>query len=307
MVGAVVAPVLAQRVVASPVVVVVGQVAVTPETLWTAWRPDLGVLVALIGLVVLYAHGVHRLWRRGDGRVGISTLRVAMFAGGVVALGLALVSPLDTLATSLFSAHMVQHLTLIVVAAPLLVASRLPVALLPLWPVRWRRWWGRRVTGVLRRRAPLGLVAAVVMHVAVVIAWHVPVVYDAAVLNDPLHALEHLTMLATAMVFWVAVGASRPVPVAAAGLATFVVVLSFTLLSATMTIAASPWYASHVATTAAWGLTPLEDQQLAAAIMWVPGGLVYLGAAATAVIRWIRDDEQRQQARLEHSTGRVGP
>lgn len=274
----------------------VGAQVVTPGTVWTTWQPDLGILVGILGLVVVYTRGLRRLRTHTGRHVGISRARLSLFVGGVVALAVALVSPLDAMATTLFSAHMVQHLLLIVVAAPLLVAGRLYVAVLPLWPVRWRRWWGRHVTGALRQRTPLGIIVAVVAHVAVVVVWHAPVVYDVAVTNDAVHALEHLTMLAAGLAFWVAMGAGRHAPVAAAAPAAFVVVLSFTLLSAAMTVASAPWYASHVTTSTVWGLSPLQDQQLAAAIMWVPGGMVYLVAAAATIVRWLRDDERSQQA-----------
>lgn len=281
-------------VLAATIPLVAQAVAITPATLLGAWRPDLGVVVALVGLSVLYWRAVTRLWTSAGRRVGISTTHVGLFAGGVAAVAIALLSPLDTLSSALFSAHMVQHLLLMVVAAPLLVAGRLHVAIMPLLPVRLRRWWGRTVTGWLRRHAPLGIVLAVVVHVTVVVIWHVPGLYDLSLRADWIHALEHLTMLAGAVPFWVAMGATRTTPVAAAGLAAFVVALSFTLLAAAMTITAAPWYDSHLLTTTAWGLTPLEDQQLAAAIMWVPGGLVYLGAAMGTVLRWIHDDERRQ-------------
>lgn len=274
--------------------------AVTPATLWTSWRPDLGIVVALMGISVVYARAVHLLWASAGHRVGISGRQATMFGLGVIVLAVALVSPLDTVATALFSAHMVQHLLLALVAAPLLVAGRLHVAVMPLWPIRWRRWWAGTVMVQLRRHAPLGIVLAVLLHVAVVVAWHLPSLYDLAVRSDPVHALEHLTMVAAALPFWVAMGTARRTPGGTAALGAFVVTLSFTLLAAAMTISARPWYDSHLATTLPWGLTPLQDQQLAAAIMWVPGGMVYLAAAMAAVVRWLDDDEHRQAPRLEH-------
>jgi putative membrane protein len=60
-----------------------------------------------------------------------------------------------------------------------------------------------------------------------------------------------------------------------------------TILGALLTFARAPWYTSHLGSTAAWGLTPLEDQQLAGLIMWVPGGLIYLAAALTLFGLWL--------------------
>ncbi len=265
---------------------------VVPAELWTTWTLDPGLLVGLGGLAVVYLRAVRGLWHSGGRRVGISSGRVVLFAAGMAVLLVALVSPLDALAEALFSAHMVQHLLLTLVAAPLLVAGRLPLVLRPFTPVAARRRLARELHRGPRRSVPLALVVAAVVHAAVVIGWHVPALYDLAVRRPEVHALEHLTMLAGAMVFWAAMGAGRHRAVPAAGLASFGVALSSIGLAAALTVAPAPWFAAHLASAPAWGLSALQDQQLAAAIMWIPGGLVYLAAAAGAVVRWLGDDER---------------
>lgn len=263
-----------------------------PGSVWGAWTLAPGLVVGLAGVVVVYARGVRRLWARGGRGAGIPVHRVRLFAVGVVVLVLALLSPLDAMGEALFSAHMAQHLLLTLVVAPLLVAGRLPRTFPPLVPLSTRRRWARRLPAVLRPTAPAGMVVAVVLHVAVVVAWHVPAVYDLAVVDPSVHALEHLTLLLASMPFWAAMGAGTSRPVGPAGLAAFVVALSFILLAASLSMAPTPWYDAHLSSTVAWGLTPLQDQQLAAVMMWIPGGLVYLGAAAASVVRWIRADER---------------
>lgn len=266
--------------------------AIAPHDLWGAWTLDPGVLAALTVTVLLYARWVRGRWRSGAG-AGVPRRQVVLFATAILVLVVALVSPLDALGGSLFAAHMVQHLLLTLVAAPLLLLGRVHLAVLPVVPLRLRRRGARRLARGLRRASPAVVVAAVGAHLGTVVLWHVPLFYDAALRQPWLHATEHASLLVTATAFWGVMGAARSRPVAVAGLAAFVASFVSVLLAAAMTVATSPWYSSHLATTGAWGSTPLRDQHLAAAIMWVPGGLVYLGAAAVAVFRWIRADEQR--------------
>ncbi|MBY5161372.1 cytochrome c oxidase assembly protein [Salsipaludibacter albus] len=279
---------MAMGVASSPV----ADLAPTPATWLATWRPDLGITVGLLGLVVLYARVVRRLWMRRHG-AGISPSRVAAFVAGIVVLGVAVLSPLDTLGAALLSAHMVQHLLLALLAAPLLVAGRTHVVALHLVPLAWRRRVAPPVARTLRRVAPLGLVLALGLHVGVMLVWHLPGLYAASLQSGAVHALEHVSLLVAAVPFWIAVGTSRTTPVAAAGLAAFVAALAATALAAGMTFAPTAWYAGHLPTTTAWGLTPLQDQQLAAAILWVPGGMAYLATCTVAVVRWLRADERR--------------
>ena len=266
---------------------------IAPHDLWGAWTLDPSLLALLVATVLVYAHTVRGLWRTGGRGAGISERAVALFAAGILALVIALVSPLDALSESLFSAHMVQHLLLALVAAPLLLLGRVHLGILPVLPVGWRRRGARAIARTLRRHPATAVVTAVGLHIGTLLAWHLPVLYDAAVQDPLLHVTEHATLLLTALGFWTVMGAARPRPVAVAGLAAFVASLVSVLLAATMTAATAPWYTSHLDTAATWGLTPLADQQLAAAIMWIPGGIVYLTAAAAAVFRWIRADERR--------------
>lgn len=266
--------------------------AIAPHDLWNAWTLDTTLLLVLATTTLLYGYTVRGLWRTGGRGAGISERQVLSFAAAMLVLVLALVSPVDALAESLFAAHMVQHLLLALVAAPLLLLGRVHLGLLPVLPLGLRRRGARRLARVLRRAPAATIVAAVTLHILTLLVWHVPALYDAALRIPALHTIEHVTLLVTALPFWAVMGAARARPVAVAGLAAFVASVVSVLLAATMTAATSPWYTSHLTTTQAWGLTPLQDQQMAAAIMWIPGGLVYLGAAATAVFRWIRADER---------------
>jgi len=116
------------------------------------------------------------------------------------------------------------------------------------------------------------------------------------------HALEHFSFLVTALLFWWTFlhpgGRLRRSP-GVALLYVFGMTLVSGALGALITFSGAPWYRSHLPYTAAWGLTPMEDQQLAGLIMWVPGGLAYLAGAAWIFLDWMRASESRTPASPE--------
>jgi cytochrome c oxidase assembly factor CtaG len=266
-----------------------------PHDLWTAWTFAPAAIVGLALASWLYARGVRALWRSAGAGRGIPPWRAACFAGGIATLGIALLSPIDRVATALFAVHMIQHMLLVVVAAPLLVLG--DPALASIWALRIsaRRgvgaWWGaQRVLPALWRVLRLPLVAFT-LHVAALWLWHLPTLYDAALRNEGVHVAEHLSFLATALLFWYPIADARPRRRFGVGVATlylFAAGLQCTLLGALITMSRHAWYVGHYGTTAAWGLTPLEDQQLAGLVMWIPAGLVYLVALIGTVLPVLR-------------------
>jgi putative membrane protein len=271
-----------------------GGIPPAPHDLWLSWGLEPGVLIPLFVTAWLYSRGVERVWRRAGRGRGVTRPQAAAFAGGILAMGVALVSPVDRVAESLFWVHMVQHLLLIAVAAPLLVLGAPQVGLAWGLPRAARRslgrWWHRR----LLLRAIAGWLAAplpvVALHSVALWVWHVPAAYEAAVAHTAIHAAEHLSFVGTAMLFWWSVlhrrGSLARVP-GLAVLALFAVSMQSGALGALLTFSASPWYRSHLATAPAWGLTPGEDQQLAGLVMWIPGSLAYLAAAAWIFVAWM--------------------
>ena len=134
-------------------------------------------------------------------------------------------------------------------------------------------------------------VVASLPFVAALWLWHAEGPYDAALDNSFVHAVEHACFLATALLSWAAILARprrRAVAPGMAVLVLFGLAMLSGLLGLLLTFAPTPWYPAYAETTEAWGLTPLEDQQLAGVIMWVPGGGAYLIAALVLVILWIR-------------------
>ena len=275
----------------------------TPENLWGAWTLAPSVLGPLLAMTMVYARTVVKLWRRGGRGAGIGPRRVIAFAVAMLVLVVALTSPLDALSEALFSVHMVQHLLLTLVAAPLLLVGRVDAGLVPAVPLDLRRRTARALSRARRRAPAAGPVAAVTAYVPLLLVWHVPPLYDLAVESAIVHSLEHVTLLLGGLAFWSVMGATRGRPAGAAAAAAFIVSIISVLLAATMTVASRPWYSSHIATAPRWGLSPLRDQVLAAAIMWIPGGLVYFFAGAASVVRWIRADEIRLAERRDAAAG----
>jgi cytochrome c oxidase assembly factor CtaG len=209
-------------------------------------------------------------------------------------LALALLSPLHSASATLLSAHMVQHLLLIVVAAPLLVLGRPGRALVMSLPHSLRR--SVVAPGLARATHRIGrwLNRAVPAWIAFTIAlwaWHLPAAYGAAVQSEPIHAVEHLCFLGTAMAAWSVVLRDRPWEgMGALGRALFLLATAAQsgLLGALLLFAPTPLYPVHGLGPASWGLTPLQDQQLAGAIMWIPPGAIYLLVSAVLLLRWFR-------------------
>ena len=260
---------------------------------------DPGVLAALGLAGVGYTGAVAIRWRRHR-HLPARRRHVAGFAAGLAVLAVALASPLDGLAGQRFAPHMVQHLLLMLVAAPLIVSGRPVTVLLAAIPPGRRRALHRATsTGAWR------LPTAVLRHpivvwalgTAVLWAWHFPALYDLALGNDAVHAAEHATFLGTAALFWgLVIGAGRrrsPVgrPVALA--LTFATALASSALGAALTFATAPLYPLQAARAAAAGVSPLEDQQLAGVLMWVPPGVIYLVTMATLLVRWFAELDAR--------------
>lgn len=271
---------------------------VGPEGAWGAWGGDPLALLALLALGWAYATGLVRLWHRTGRGAAVRPWQVGAFAGGMTAAGLALVSPVEALAGTLLTAHMVQHLLLVLVAAPLLAlgAPLLPV----LWalPHRWRqRVHPLRLPRGLRRWTT-GLAAAALAsaaHVVVLWVWHVPMLYELALRNPVVHALEHVTMLGTALALWATAVTRGPVrrPAPAGVLALFATATLTVGLGALVTFAPRPLYVHYETGALAWGITALHDQQVAGALMWTVGGLVYATAGAALLGVWLARAQRR--------------
>ncbi|HTE85529.1 MAG TPA: cytochrome c oxidase assembly protein [Dehalococcoidia bacterium] len=264
-----------------------------PADLWGSWTLDPILLIALAALAGLYYRGLTRLWGRTGIDRAVRVWRAECFAGGLAVLVAALVSPLDALGSALFTAHMVQHLLLIAVAAPLLVLGAPLAPILLALPATWRRVAVRRLRS--RRlcaavRLLRGPAATWGIATATLWLWHAPALFEAALRSQPIHAIEHGFLLGSACLFWLSVlperkrgSLLRPSSV----LYLLAMAAQGTVLGIALAFSRSPWYAAYAGTAVAWHLSPLEDQQAAGLVMWVPAGAVYLAAALALIGRAI--------------------
>jgi putative membrane protein len=261
-----------------------------------AWTFEPGVVVPIVLSGVLYVVGMARLRHRSPKSIRRSD--AAYFALGWLALVFALVSPVHAWGSVLFSAHMTQHELLMLVAAPLLVLGRPIVpflwALPKSWAVSLARWSKVRVWELTWRAISNPLVAWIIQAV-VLWSWHAPFLFQLTLENESVHALQHASFLFSALLFWWAVihGRQRALGFGLAVLYMFTTALHSGLLGALLTFANSTWYPAYANRTAAWGLTPLEDQQIGGLIMWIPAGLVYIAAGLALFAGWLRESETR--------------
>jgi putative membrane protein len=261
------------------------------DHVWVHWSLDPLVSLPVLVAGILYARG-YASYRRRLGRrpAVLARLGPTPFLLGQIVIALALLSPLDAASGMLMSAHMVQHVLLVAVAPPLLLAGRPEAICAQGLPVTSRRALARHrafrtiLKGMQAMARPL---PASILHGAALWLWHAPILFEAARSAAFLHALEHACFFGTALLFWRGiVGAARRPAVALTGAAAALITLVHSgFLSALIVLSPSVLYPASVEGAPAWGLTPLEDQQLAGAIMWVPAGAIYLIAGLALAAR----------------------
>jgi putative membrane protein len=268
----------------------------------TSWNFRAEVMLVVAVLVVAYTYGWQRLRNRGYQGTARGW-QPASYLAGLMALGLALLSPIDRFASTLFTLHMAQHLLLVMVAAPLLLlADPLPAFLWAL-PRRTRHRVGR----LLRRDAAIrqGLWILTWMPVAWFVfvgnlwAWHHPAAYQAALRHDVIHDLEHLAFFGTALLFWWPI--INPAPRVHGrlhpGHPTLHILYLTTAAAQTVALGAlialpqRVLYPFYAAAPRLWGLSPLNDQALGGGIMWVAAHM-YLLPILLVVARLLAEEER---------------
>ena len=255
------------------------------------WTFQPVVVVWLSAFATIYAGGVWRLWRHAGVGRGISRMQAAAFAAGWLALVVALVSPLDAISDWLFSAHMIQHELLMVVAAPLMAASSPLIALG--WLFRRR---GRVPPQVHQPLLSLATEPAFVwgLHALVLWAWHIPALFQAAMAHEAVHVFQHFCFFASACLFWwgLAHGRYGRLGYGAAVIYLFATAVHSGVLGALLTLSPGIWYEVYAKTTLAWGFTPLEDQQLAGLVMWIPASVIFLAGGLVFFLAWLRESDR---------------
>jgi len=258
------------------------------------WSLPVWLTIAIALTALIYSRGWWKIRRTRPEQ--FTALRLASFISGLIILWLAIGSPMDGFADALLSAHMVEHLLLMSVVPPLLLWGLPVVPLLrglpeplhrnvvgPLWKMPILRSFGRWVV--------MPLFAWLAMNVTY-LAWHVPAAYDFALENEIWHDIEHLCFLGTSILFWWCI--LRPWPARKVnerwGILIFLIMADIvnSLISAFLAFCGRPVYTFYVDHPNAFNLSPLEDQVLGAAIMWVVGSLVFLTPAVVITMRTLR-------------------
>jgi putative membrane protein len=236
-------------------------------------------LLAAVAAVAIHLRGWRRRPRR---RIGDGGGEVWRFSGGIVIALVALSSGLERAADGSFAWHMVQHQLLVLAAAPL-VASARPVATFA-WAAGRRPMVDRE--GWLTRTAGWLAIGAGAVHLATVLAWHLPPLYDAAMADPQLHHLEHVTLFGTAVVAWGAIltaARDRGARALAAVVGLALNALAGAGLGVVLLAAPAPLYGWYEG----FGAAALDQQRVGGALMKVSAVVVYAGAAVWIVTRWL--------------------
>ncbi|MDA8398667.1 MAG: cytochrome c oxidase assembly protein [Actinomycetota bacterium] len=277
-----------------------------------------GAAVLLCGVAVGYAVGVKRqrscLREAGLDRAVVAVgSRQVLFYGGLLVVAFAIMSPLDVLAQWLFSAHMIQHLLLLVVAPPLLVAS---APLDPLWravPERLRSvlaTHGSRLTKFAAVRwASMSLMSpwgALAVFAGTMWFWHVPAPYDLTLSNLYVHILEHTMFLAAGLLWWSRLISCPPLRARLSthtdSMPATVIFLMGTVaqnvvLAMVIGLATHPLYAPYAALLhRPTGLSALADQEWGAGFMWTLGDLPFSIALGRLVYLWLSNLEAEEMS-----------
>jgi putative membrane protein len=199
-------------------------------------------------------------------------------------------------------------LLLILVAAPLVILGLPNLAWLWALPLRWRRALGRlcasgaiRVPWLFLRRPPIAWAVSVVA----LWGWHLPALYEAALRYQPMHILEHACLFGSALLFWyllICQTGRHGFGYGSALAYTLTMAAQGTILGIAMTFSPAPWYPAYAGTTGAWGITPMQDQQLAGLSMWIPAGAIYLATALAVCVRWMAAEEREAGRHEQQAT-----
>jgi cytochrome c oxidase assembly factor CtaG len=269
------------------------------------WTLDAWVTGPLVLSAALFAAGFARLKSRSAGGAPRLRRRALLFAAGWLVLAGAVTSPLHQAGERSFTAHMVEHELMMLVAAPLLVLSEPLAVMLWAFPAPARHGLGRFTrSGSVRQvwRGATDPIAATLAQAAALWLWHAPALFDRALASEGWHVAQHLSFLVTALLFWSAMlhGRDRRRNHGIAALCLFATSVVSGALGAFMAFSESPWYPRYEALgLAPLGLTPTEDQQLAGLLMWIPGGLVHAVAALALIAAALKEPTGKESAHAQ--------
>lgn len=264
---------------------------------WKLWSWSPLVLASLALISIVYATGWyqrHNLRKESQ----VSRWSTYAFASGMATLFVALVSPLDFYSEELNSVHMVQHTLIMMVAAPLIALGS--PGYLALWVIPASAWkkigrYQRFVSQTLRASRFGHPIAVSLLYAFTLWIWHVPVLYEAALRDQRVHDLQHVAFFAASYLFWRVLfdPYGRRILNAGAGvLYLFATSMHAMILGVLMALSPAAWYSHYAKTAPHYGLSALQDQQIAGYIMWMPAGTTYVVALIILVARLVRQEKQ---------------
>jgi putative membrane protein len=267
------------------------------------WTLEPSVVLPMVVSIGLFAIGWMRLRRRSHRGADRLQRRAMLFVGGWLVLGAAVVSPLHAAGERSFTAHMIEHELLMLVAAPLMVLAEPLAVMLWAFPARARQSLGSvsRASIVAQPWARLTQpVTATLIQAAALWIWHAPALFDQALANPGWHILQHLSFLVSALLFWSAMLHPRRKQYGVAALCLFATSVVSGALGALMAFSQSPWYQGYARLgMSPFGLDPLKDQQAAGLLMWIPGGLVHAAAALAMIAAALRVSQTERPYALQ--------
>jgi putative membrane protein len=263
------------------------------------WTFSVPILVPIAAYAWFYLRRFHQV-RRSSGPRGASARHLAAFAGSIIVVLIALVSPLDRLGEDyLFSAHMVQHLLLGDIAPLLVLLALSRVIMRPLT---------RRLQGVERALGPLAHPAcALVLWLALIYFWHIPALYDAALNHSGIHAIQHVSFFTAGLLVWWPLIQPVPMRNRLTGMWTFGYIgaakLGLASLGMYLTWTSTVAYTYYEHVPRIWGLSAISDENVGGAIMMVEQSLLLVSVLAVLFGRMLAQSEQEElrRERLETS------
>jgi putative membrane protein len=274
---------------APPLLHAAARIALTDFTLHWSTVIGLGLLAALYE------------WRSRGGQVGPTGGQRASFHTALALIFFSLNGWLHDLSdTYLFSAHMVQHLVLTLVAPPLLIMGT------PGWMLRPALAW--RGVGPLARWATGAPIAFLLFNV-VIVAWHLPPMYGAAMAHHEVHIVQHLCFMVTSVLMWWPVLSPLPelprLSYPMQMLYLFLMTIPMSIVAISIGYADHILYPAYASAPRVWGISPLEDQLIGALIMWIPGGLFFFAIISVVFFRWQQEGGEDSTASAQVGYARL--
>lgn len=273
------------------------------ENPWLAWQWSPEIVIGLVLAGVVYAAGL-RYQTQPDRRVPV--LHIIAFYGGLVALGLALLSPIEPIADHVFIVHQVEHMLLRTVGPLLIMLAASPAVLMRGLPNWSRRWLVAPVVGNGAVQGVFGAlshpVVTTVLFIGTTYFWMVPRYHDIAILNEPIHYLWHVTLLVSGLFFFWRVFDPRPAPLGAALpvrlLMIWFAIMGNIALGFYLSFKDTVLYSAYGTMGRLWGLNGLTDERFGGLTMWIPGSMMMVLGGIALVHRWGMSEDRQAGRRV---------